>query len=139
MKNSRGFTLVEIIAVLVLISLLMIFAIPAITGVLSSSRNTIDGLNKKNLTEAGKMFAEDIYLCRGEVPEEVKAATGSVPVTCSELRDKLSSSTGISITVEKLKLGEYFTDNANNCSGTLIIKEINDKFEVDLTGVTCKK
>ena len=48
MKNNKGFTLVEILAVIIIIGILMIIAIPAVTKNISDSRATtfIDTANK---------------------------------------------------------------------------------------------
>ena len=58
-RNSRGITLIELLAVLVIIGMISAIAIPAVGGVLNSSRATSDINTEKRIVDAAKHFLLD--------------------------------------------------------------------------------
>ena len=52
MKNNKGFTLVEILAVIIILGILMIIAVPAVTQHISDSRKTTFITSSNKLIEA---------------------------------------------------------------------------------------
>ena len=65
MKNSLGFTLVELLAVVVILGILSIYAIPHLVGMLSTSRN------KMYISDAGK-FVSEIELEKKKKSSEIE-------------------------------------------------------------------
>lgn len=57
--NKKGITLVELLAVLVLISIIAVIVIPIITGLLKDSKNDADTINKANIKEAAESYLVD--------------------------------------------------------------------------------
>ena len=55
LKNRKGFTLVELLATVVILGILIAFSTPIITGMVSNSRNKI------YLSDAQKLIAEAEY------------------------------------------------------------------------------
>ena len=55
MKNS-GFTLVELLAVLVILAIIVTMTAVAVSSILSSSENSVSDLQKKNVEEAAKVY-----------------------------------------------------------------------------------
>ncbi len=135
MKNNKGFTLVEILAVLVVLAAVMIIAIPSIGGAFSSSKGKIDDLTKRNIQESAKMFANELYIC-DSTSINIWESYGD---TCTEVRIRLAD--GIDISIDNLVEGEYFSDPANKCTGDLNI-QTDSKGKVTVTlneNVTCDK
>ena len=58
MKNRKGFTLVELLAVIVILGILLIFSVPIITGMLDRSRNKI------YVDDAKKLISQAEYQMR---------------------------------------------------------------------------
>ena len=54
--NTRGFTLVELLAVLVILAIVITITTVTVSSVLSSSENSISDLQKKNVEEAAKVY-----------------------------------------------------------------------------------
>ena len=55
MKN-KGFTLVELLAVLVILAIIVTITAVAVSSILSSSENSVSDLQKKNVEEAAKVY-----------------------------------------------------------------------------------
>ena len=70
MKNSLGFTLVELLAVVVILGILSIYAIPHLVGMLSTSRN------KMYISDAGKFVSEIELVLRAKSSEIEKPDDG---------------------------------------------------------------
>lgn len=143
MKNNKGFTLVEIIAAITILSILMIITIPAISKIFTSSKNQISSLNKKNLEESAKMFAQEIFICdsSSDITDVLNIFFKKTNIDCKEARRLLKSS-GITVTIGFLKEKEYFSDRSNNCNetGKVTVKQsVDDVISVELhPNIICK-
>lgn len=73
-RNTKGFTLVELLAALVILGVLMIFSVPIILGMLDSSRNKI------YIDDAKKMIAQVEYRIRSSNSTIAKPSEGSAIV-----------------------------------------------------------
>lgn len=92
MKN-KGFTLVELLAVIVLLSLLVMIAVPAITGILKESKEDLYNTQLKQIEAAAKNWASD---------EEGMARLPKTDGSCGH------------INIRDLKDGEYIDANLKN-------------------------
>lgn len=57
--NKRGFTLVELLAVIVVLSLIALVAVPAITGIIKEGKTTLSEAQMKNIELAARNWASD--------------------------------------------------------------------------------
>lgn len=80
-KNKNGFTLVEILAVVVILGILLVIAMPSYTAVFNSLKRTAY-LNK---VKALNLAAKD-YLSNTAVRDEVKNTTSSKPNWCKTIK-----------------------------------------------------
>ena len=71
MKNNKGFTLVELLASIVILGILMWYAIPQITGMLSNSRN------KMFVSDAKKLISQAEYKMKSQNSVIEKPADGN--------------------------------------------------------------
>ena len=72
MKNDKGFTLVELLAVIVIMGILMMVAIPAITRTIENSRkDTFVDIAKSYANAARNMWTTDNLTCNGVVSSAV--------------------------------------------------------------------
>ena len=105
MKRKNGFTLVELLAVIVLLGILITVAVPA---VLRSLEGAVEETDKK-----AREYAMDAALTYGISKLKLPScANGFVPTNESS-----TSNAGClkKVTVKFLKDNAYFTDNAENC------------------------
>ncbi len=58
--KERGFTLVELLAVIVILSLIALIAVPAITGIIKESKDTLSDAQLNNVILAAKNWASDV-------------------------------------------------------------------------------
>ena len=86
--NNKGFTLVELLAVLVILIAIMSIAIPSISSSLERSKDKQDNAKKKLLASAAELYVTDH---KNSIDESV--------TTCS-------------ITIKELKEGNYIDEDA---------------------------
>lgn len=129
--NKKGFTLVEVLAVLVILSLLLILTIPSIRDALTNGKNKINEINKKQIEDAAKIIVDEVIYCN--MTEIAKKALGD-ETSCSIAKTKLIN--GVNIDVSKLDLD----DKSSKCSGTINVKIDSETYQekIDTTNVICK-
>lgn len=129
--NKKGFTLVEVLAVLVILSLLLILTIPSIRDALTNGKNKINEINKKQIEDAAKIIVDEVIYCN--MTEIAKKALGD-ETSCSNAKTKLIN--GVNIDVSKLDLD----DKSSKCSGTINVKIDSETYKetIDTTNVICK-
>ena len=57
--NKKGFTLVELLAVIVLLGLIALIASPAITGIIKKSKESLSNSQKQSIEMSAKNWATD--------------------------------------------------------------------------------
>jgi type IV pilus assembly protein PilA len=67
--NKKGFTLVELLAVIVLLGLVALIAAPAITGIIKKSKDSLSDSQKTSIELSAKNWATDNMM---ELPEDGK-------------------------------------------------------------------
>ena len=128
--NKKGFTLVEVLSVLVILSLLLILTIPSIRDALTNGKNKINEINKKQIEDAAKIIVDEVIYCNmTEIAKDALAET-----SCSNAKIKLIN--GVDIDVSKLKLD----DKSSKCSGTINVNIDSETYKetIDTTNVICK-
>ncbi len=128
--NKKGFTLVEILSVIVILSLLLILTIPSIRDALTNGKNKINEINKKQIEDATKLIVDEVIYCN--MTEIAKDALDET--SCSKAKIKLIN--GVDIDVSKLNLD----DKSSKCSGTINIKIDGETYKetLDTANVICK-
>ena len=129
--NKKGFTLVEILAVLVILSLLLILTIPSIKNALTNGKNKINEINKKQIEDAAKIIVDEVIYCN---MTEITKDDALAETSCSNAKTKLIN--GVDIDVSKLNLD----DKSSKCSGTINVKIDSETYKetIDMTNVICK-
>ena len=89
--NKKGFTLIELVAIILIISLLVIIVLPKITNSVNNFSPKTDKLMMKMIEEAAKLYVEDNI----NSLEENENGYYCVPLT--ELVDKEYLKSGIEI------------------------------------------
>lgn len=128
--NKKGFTLVEILSVIVILSLLLILTIPSIRDALTNGKNKINEINKKQIEDAAKIIVDEVIYCNmTEIAKDALAET-----SCSNAKTKLIN--GVDIDVSKLDLD----DKSGKCSGTINVKIDSETYDetIIMTNVTCE-
>ncbi len=121
MKNNKGFTLVEILAIIIILSIVIVLVYPVTSDVIFGSRKTINELSIKSIKDSANMFAQDIYLCDSTVDiiSILKSDLKYTNVTnCKQAKEQLKK--GITIPVEVLKNYDY-VNKVDKCSGDIKI------------------
>lgn len=133
--NKKGFTLVEVLAVLVILSLLLILTIPSIRDALTNGKNKINEINKKQIEEAAKIIVDEVIYCNmTEIAKDALKDETSDEISCSIAKTKLIN--GVNIDLKNLELD----DKSSKCSGTINVKIDSETYKetIDTTNVICK-
>lgn len=78
MKNKKGFTLVELLAVIVILGVLLLIAVPSITSVINNSK-------KNTFVSSAKMVAENVDQLRIMDQYLGSTATCALAITVSDI------------------------------------------------------
>lgn len=133
--NKKGFTLVEVLAVLVILSLLLILTIPSIRDALTNGKNKINDINKKQIEDAAKIIVDEVIYCNmTEIAKDALKDETSDEISCSIAKTKLIN--GVNIDLKNLELD----DKSSKCSGTINVKIDSETYKetIDTTNVICK-
>lgn len=133
--NKKGFTLVEVLAVLVILSLLLILTIPSIRDALTNGKNKINEINKKQIEDAAKIIVDEVIYCNmTEIAKDALKDETSDEISCSIAKTKLIN--GVNIDLKHLGLD----DKSSKCSGTINVKIDSETYKetIDTTNVICK-
>lgn len=114
--NKKGFTLVEILAVLVILSLIFVIIYPNIQDAFDNSKKAISELNKKQIEDSVKIIVDEVIYCN--MSDETKSILGIS--NCAEARKNLTSENGVYIEINSLKF-----ENDRKCTF------INKKYDTD--------
>ncbi len=129
MKN-KGFTLVEVIAVIAIIGLLVVIATSSVSKYLTSSRESVKESSLKDAQDAALSYALTLF-----IPDSC-AYTGSKSIDESNYSSYTlpTGCTKQTITVQELIDKQYFKDNGNllKRSGQIIIykHKVGTQYEV---------
>ncbi len=133
--NKKGFTLVEVLAVLVILSLLLILTIPSIRDALTNGKNKINEINKKQIEDAAKIIVDEVIYCNmTDIAKDALKDETSDEISCSIAKTKLIN--GVNIDLKHLELD----DKSSKCSGTINVKIDSETYKetIDTTNVICK-
>lgn len=130
--NKKGFTLVEILATLVILSFIFMLTYPAIQKAFNNGKTAISELSKKQIEDAAKIVIDEVIYCN--MSEDTKSLLNAT--NCKDALDKIVN--GINVDISKLNL-----DNINNkqkCEGIISIKIDRETYKetIDMTNVICK-
>ena len=105
--KSKGFTLVELLAVIVILAFLILFAVLNIIGFITDSKNKANEIMATNLADAAvsyslnKLFIPD----KCALPNEIKDNNVTMPSGCTKN----------TVTVKELVTQNFFTDDKYKC------------------------
>lgn len=114
MVNRRGFTLVEVLAVVIILSVLSIMVIPNVSEYVAQGKDEYNKSLKKTLTLAGKNFYSDNKV---RIPKPVGVVTDFV--TANELSS------------QNYLTGSFVDSDKNDCKSKSYVVAVNDYFGVD--------
>lgn len=133
MNRKNGFTLVELLAVIIILGLLAVIVIPNVQESLGKSKEKLLKINKEQIADSAKLLAEEVIYCN--MSDEAKAIfTFS---DCDEVKKRLYS--GYEINVAVLKSYNLLKDEAGKCEGSVIVKVDSENYNVSVNtdNVTC--
>lgn len=140
--NKKGFTMVELLVVLVVLGLLAIIVVPTIQGVLKKSKDKINSINMNQLKDAGKLVGEEILFC--ELNDNTKAIVKIKNDNCEKdengyckdadciMMQEVLYGDGITLNVSDLKEKKYLSDPNNLCKGKIIITSNQSNYKVSV-------
>lgn len=118
MKN-KGFTLVELLAVISIIGVVMVLFMPTMLSALRNGKNLLKKYDLEGVEDAGKMYVTDLdngiltYTYRGSENIEVngKVITPNTELSGYDLKVFLIEHGPIEVTMETLVAGDYYDKN----------------------------
>lgn len=143
MDRKSGFTLIELLAVITILALILIVAVP---GVLKARDRVLLGLSKeqeKSLRDAGSLLGIDlddymsnVYNCKGG--SWLDSVDKCTKVDVTENDKVVKKWVEVTVSVEDLKEHGYFTDVQKHCNGTITItKQANTGYGITFNSVKC--
>lgn len=128
--NKKGFTLVEILAILVIISLIFALVYPNIQDALNNSKKAISELNKEQIEDSVKIIVDEVIYCN--MSDETKNILGN---NCNDAVTTLVNGKDIDISTLELD-----NNNSQKCTGIINVKIDRETYKatIDMSKVTCK-
>lgn len=68
MKSKKGFTLLEVIAVVVIMGLLVVLAVPNVLDAISTSKTKTEEFQRSSLLDAARVYIEDVASNKEALP-----------------------------------------------------------------------
>ena len=120
--NKKGFTLVELLAVIVVLGLVITITATKGFGAFDNTKKAITKQNLKAIKEAANVLATQIDNCDDDVDSELWTTKSlNMGNNCSELKTQMSKEKGcIETSVDYLISNDYLSDNDD-------FKDIKDK------------
>lgn len=130
--NNKGFTLVEILATLVILSFIFMLTYPTIQKAFNNSKTAISELSKKQIEDAAKIVVDEVIYCN--MSEDTKALLSTS--SCKDALDKIVG--GINVDISKLNLDN--TNNKQKCEGIINIKIDRETYKetINMDNVECR-
>lgn len=143
--RKNGFTLVELLAVIVVLALIMVIAIPAVLNTKETASKVLSADEERSIKDAAKLLAIDLDDPNSSL---FNCGSGNNWLNC-KLDSERTTATGIktkdwlsaTVTVEELIKHNYFSDNKDNghCKGQVTIKKSGTDHIIELSKeTTCK-
>ena len=100
--NKKGFTLIEVLVSIVLLTLLVVLTTPMIQKAFSNSKEKINEIQEKQIKDAGNTIADEILMC--EITDDLKKMTNNK--TCKELKNMMYT-VGLNLSIHQLENNNY--------------------------------
>ena len=128
MNNKRGFTLVELLAVITLLGILLMIAVPSVTRLQQQ-------VNKNQVSKDAEMF---ILLAKQKIKSDLSLGGTSITVNLNDI-DKTKLSGEYKTTCNVVASGCSFSSNKFDCTTYKITNcKTNDgKYTVNCTNSNC--
>lgn len=81
MNNKKGFTLVELLAVIVILSIIALIAVPGVFNAIEASRQKANVVQEKIIINAAKSYVAELTTPLMKLDEEGNAITHYITVT----------------------------------------------------------
>lgn len=118
--NNKAFTLIELLAVIIVLSLLMVIAVPTISSVTKTTRESAYETKVKNIISAAKLYGQDNYgLIKNKTNSQLK-------IKVSDLISKEYLSTASERNASMYEDPRNPGSNLNNCEVTITALDNKD-------------
>ena len=126
---KKGFTLVELLAIIILLSVIVVFVVPKIIDTLNGNKSKLGNVQKNEIKEAASLYIEDT--CINPISDETVCEYS----TTRDEEGNILIVSGI-IPLETLGEKEYISSSniIKNCEGNILIE--NNKF--NLSEIKCE-
>lgn len=143
MKNKNGFTLMELLGVIVILGLLVAISVPAVTKILNKNKINAIKIDENNLSDASQLLINDF--CDNPISSKYKEyckpdSTDTTTKNKSLVRKKDDFT--YYICISDLKALNYYESDIKYgttlCEGYVLFKNDDKKFRNGKTYVSCK-
>lgn len=131
--HKKGFTIVELLAVIVVLSLLAILVYPNIIKVMGSSKDKLKDINIKQIEDGVNTLIDEVLTC--DLSGEAKIIFDNT--NCVSIKYKLIAEE-YEISIDELYENNILSSDSKNCNGTIKLKlDNNYRVIYNTENITC--
>ncbi len=128
---KKGFTLVELIAVIAVIGLLSIMVVPNVIELLNKSSYDSMKIVENEVLDAANLYIEDY--CKNPIDDEYRTLCNTDKKSISSNKIYLCLST-----LQRRKImGDVYFKNATSCKGLVVFDYVDNKYKNGKTYLYC--
>ena len=107
MKDKNGFTLMELLAVIVILGLIIIIAVPSVMNIMKTAKDKLSDYDKEALIDAAKFYITDVDNSKKSIE------INNITYSGYEFKKYMNENGSVQVSAYTLAKGKYYDPGCN--------------------------